>query len=533
MFGGQNVECMTDTAGKNKSVVKSQDLFSGYLNQGANSLDQSNVSSNDNKKSVKAYEGSNDSYDRYQCKKNIIVSGRDVEEKLEQSVEEVENFVKDIVKDVTETLDVTEEEIVEAMQMLGVTVLDLLNPQVLAELTVQLTEMEDTSELLLDSSFQSLLGKIAQTEKKIVQQLDVDADQMVDQMKMLLSKMEVFEQPQLLDNAGKVELHLEETVVLSQEKNLISDSKMGISDMKEAVVSNMEENLISNPNMDGIDKQQIRDVEQENVQSFMEKQSLADEKLMGEAEYESDNGNDWKSGKLIVASDDNSGFASLNEKQSSTGSDHMFSRNQKMEDIQNSLPKTNQEHSEYAFSTHIEQMSGETLDVTPIVSNQPEDVHISIDAIRILEQLAERMRVHNFSEGSSIEMQLNPENLGKMYINISSKQGMVNAQIAATNENVKEALEAQVHELRETLQQSGVKVDAIEVTIASHEFERSLEQGQSREQQEAQQQEEMKEKNRRELNRSSFEEWTDDLSEEEALIVQMMKDNGNSFDYTV
>ena len=139
----------------------------------------------------------------------------------------------------------------------------------------------------------------------------------------------------------------------------------------------------------------------------------------------------------------------------------------------------------------------------------------------------------NLSEVSSIEMQLNPENLGKMYVNISSKQGMVNAQIAATNETVKEALEAQIYELKESLQQSGVKVDAIEVTIASHEFEKNLEQGQSREEQEAERQEEMKDKNRREINLSDLDEASDLLNEEEALIARMMKDNGNSLDYTV
>ena len=33
-----------------------------------------------------------------------------------------------------------------------------------------------------------------------------------------------------------------------------------------------------------------------------------------------------------------------------------------------------------------------------------------------------------------MEMQLNPENLGKVYVNISSKEGMIHAQLAASNE---------------------------------------------------------------------------------------------------
>ena len=37
-------------------------------------------------------------------------------------------------------------------------------------------------------------------------------------------------------------------------------------------------------------------------------------------------------------------------------------------------------------------------------------------------------------------------------------------------------------ELRESLNQSGVKVDAVEVTVASHEFEKNLEQNNKRQQ---------------------------------------------------
>lgn len=71
-----------------------------------------------------------------------------------------------------------------------------------------------------------------------------------------------------------------------------------------------------------------------------------------------------------------------------------------------------------------------------------------------------------------MEMQLNPENLGKVYVNISSKEGVIHAQLAASNEAVRAALETQVADLRQNLNQAGVKVDAVEVTVASHEFER-------------------------------------------------------------
>lgn len=74
-------------------------------------------------------------------------------------------------------------------------------------------------------------------------------------------------------------------------------------------------------------------------------------------------------------------------------------------------------------------------------------------------------------ENSSIEMQLNPENLGKVYLHIAAtKEGNITAELAVSSETVKTALEAQIADLRTSLNQQGIKVDAVEVAIASHEF---------------------------------------------------------------
>jgi len=157
--------------------------------------------------------------------------------------------------------------------------------------------------------------------------------------------------------------------------------------------------------------------------------------------------------------------------------------------------------------------------------------YLSIDTMDLIEQIAENVRV-SISEGtSSMEMLLNPENLGKVYLQVSSKEGVINAHIAASNEAVKAALEAQVAELRQTLNQSGVKVDAIEVTVASHEFEKNLEQNQNQEQKQGERQQEQL-SHRRNLNLSSLDELSGVMTEEEALVAQIMRDNGNSVDLT-
>ena len=166
-----------------------------------------------------------------------------------------------------------------------------------------------------------------------------------------------------------------------------------------------------------------------------------------------------------------------------------------------------------------------------VVPQTENHTYLPIDTMDLIEQFAENVKVTISEETSSMEMQLNPENLGKVYLQISSEQGTVRAQIAASEEAVKNALETQLAELRKTLEQSGVKVDSIEVTVASHEFERNLEQGQSREFEEGQRQQEQQSQ-RRNINLSSLDELSSLMTEEEALVAQIMKDNGNSVDLT-
>ena len=133
---------------------------------------------------------------------------------------------------------------------------------------------------------------------------------------------------------------------------------------------------------------------------------------------------------------------------------------------------------------------------------------------------------------TSMEMQLNPEHLGKIYLNITEKEGAVRAQIMTQNTVVKEALETQLVELRQSLNQQGIKVDAIEVTVSTHEFEQNLEQNARHEEQMRQQMEESQKQTRRNLNLNDLDGLTGLMTEEEQLAAQIMRDNGNQVDLT-
>jgi flagellar hook-length control protein FliK len=69
-------------------------------------------------------------------------------------------------------------------------------------------------------------------------------------------------------------------------------------------------------------------------------------------------------------------------------------------------------------------------------------------------------------------------------VQVVAKNGGITAQISAENENVRGIIENQLVTLKESLNEQGIKVDSVEVTVSNFGFEQNLnEQGeQSKEQ---------------------------------------------------
>jgi flagellar hook-length control protein FliK len=192
-------------------------------------------------------------------------------------------------------------------------------------------------------------------------------------------------------------------------------------------------------------------------------------------------------------------------------------------------------HESQDFSQHlagsVNEQAAQFAGVAEAESTAEVPEYTTIDTQDIIEQIVEQTKVILDTESTTIEMQLNPENLGKIFLNISSKEGSVNAQLYAQNEAVKAALEAQIATLTENLNQAGVKVNAIEVSVATHEFERNLEQNAKGDEEQGERREERRFA-RRSLRMDSLDELSGLMTEEEALVAQMMRDNGNSVDFT-
>ena len=127
-----------------------------------------------------------------------------------------------------------------------------------------------------------------------------------------------------------------------------------------------------------------------------------------------------------------------------------------------------------------------------------------------------------------MEIQLNPEKLGKVNLSVVSKNGQMTASFVTESEMAKNALESQMQQLKDTLQNQGLKVDAIEVSVSDFKFEQSSNMNEEQQRQHSAN----KKKAPRKIDLSMLDDGFDELSEADTLAAQVMIDNGNTVDYT-
>ena len=149
----------------------------------------------------------------------------------------------------------------------------------------------------------------------------------------------------------------------------------------------------------------------------------------------------------------------------------------------------------------------------------------------VMNQIQDAIKVIQTRDMTEMELQLHPASLGNLRIQIAAKEGVVTAVFTTENEAVRAALESQLVTLKENFAQQGVKVEAVEVTVASHAFEQNLNGDESNA---SEQTPERRRGSRRitltELEADNLE---SELSDEDRIVAEMMRENGNTVDYTV
>lgn len=406
-----------------------------------------------------------DNYERYQNNAASIKNNPSDKTDIQtgNTDEKLAAFEEDVRQVLKEKLGVTDEEITDAMQKLGLTVADLIQPNQLTQLTAELTGSENIGELLCNDSFMEIVNEIGGLSQDLLDDLGMTSQMFTE---TVAAASQVVTTP---ESAGIEQLpEMQVTENVKADKTAANDT----SDQMNSVLK--EENTV----------QTASDADEVEIQK-PEDNILLQKEVAEETDTKADDGQ--------TGNRNESGNTS------------------------NQTAFVSQEHT-------VDPAAAKTPETVPEFSRQ-------LDTLDLIRQVTEFTKVTVREAQTTMEMQLNPEHLGKIYIEVTTKEGNVSAHIMTQNELVKEALEAQMAELKQSMNQAGVKVDAVEVTVGSHEFEKNLEQNAKQEERQAEEQEKASPKTRR-INLDDLDELSGVMSEEEALVAQIMADHGNSVDYT-
>jgi len=302
-----------------------------------------------------------------------------------EAAERAASLLNQVVEAVKEVLGLSEEELNQFMEELGISNIDLLNPETLQNLVLKANSEQDAVVLLTDAQLLSTVNELTTKVEQILQEAGVTPEELV----------QALEDP---DFGAMVEDAMEK---VSNEKT--------------------EED------------QETTVVENENV---TESVNASEKDIKVEIHTE---------GKETETS------AKEQNTESSTDVDNFAGQ----------------------FVQNLQKAAEEIGEIT----GQKDMVQLIRE---IADQILEKVKVSVTSETTSLEIVLTPEELGKVNLTVSAdSDGMMKARFVTENELAKEAIERNLVQFKEALQEQGLKVDTIEVTVGNFEFDRNGQTGEN------------------------------------------------------
>lgn len=410
-----------------------------------------------------------------EAQKTAGSTDKDVKEVTDYSEKETQDKVQEAEEEIlTKTADklgISEDELVDILAQMGFTVMDLLDPENVSVLVAEVMGDGDMMSLVTDESLSDLVLELNNMLKEIGTELAGDLNVEVQDLKGVISEM------QDVSDKPVAEVKVGAEVIAANESTAVSDGE----DVPVVVAAEEEPETAE------------RDMSDDKGEAMM---------------------------------NDNAGT------QSEESAD-IYDKASELPERERVVQHHNHRQTEEGRPEIFQQNVYETPVVQDITMEAVRELMGSGQA-EIIKQISEYIRQNVSSAITELQMQLNPENLGTVGLNVSTKEGVVTAQFTTQNEAVKAVMEAQVMMLKENLEQQGVKVEAIEVTVESHAFEQNLEQGNDSNEQMEQEQEKLRKATRKiDLGQWTSEEDIALLDEAEQVTVEMMQADGNSMDYKV
>ena len=476
---------------------------------------------------------------------------QDVEDAAVQAVEDI---AEGVAENVADELEITDEQLAEVMETLGLTYMDLLNPQVLEQVVEAV--QEQIPELTLSMDATDIVAELIPQNEEII--ADALAENGIS--------MEEFSQFFQKVNEGEIELPEEIASLLPTQEPVNEDGEpmpLFAAGPQEEVQQAQQPQDAQTAQADRpqvvmtetVTVIRVSDDEMSATQTTMETTVSAAEgaeaqqpqmQVQAQAQADAGTGADeeafTETAPIAAAteealSDDTEGFGEGfgQGTQSGTGegqAQQPGTARQAGQAAANTMDMTAAQafnpQAETTFAESLQEAQAQTP-VTPYTAQQTAD---------IMNQIVTQASTTITDTVSRMEMELNPQNLGRMIMQVQQQEGVVTARLIAQNENVRAALETQLAQLRESLEARGIKVDAVEVTVGTHEFERNLEEGMAQQFAEGGQAQEGREGENtgrgrtRNLNRGELDDLAGELTEEEELAAAIMRDNGGTVDYT-
>lgn len=413
----------------------------------------------------------------------------------EETVFKVKDFLSKVREVLQDGFSMTEEELLSALEQLGFTMADFMNPDTLNACIQTLSGAQDSMALLVDEQLYTTCTQVQKEVMALMEVFDEEVQLTPEEMELVLSKLEEMQQAGSMDEM--------QSEILPEDVTEF-EVLTAAADQKSAELVEKPAELV---------EKSAEPMEKEAEPVVFERESVADATVSrNQAEPKTHRVEESKDEPKVTLEKPAVENLRENRRESSL-------LQQNLSDNANQ----NQPGMQLAEPT-VENVFDADAAVTPFTTYDG-----SYESI--IRQVAEQIHVQVTADTSSMEMQLNPESLGRLTLSVELKQGMLTAKFIAENEQVKEAIENQAAVLREDLDRQGVKVEAIEVAVETHEFERNLEQGQQQSQAEEEaRNEQNRRSSRRNLNLDILEE-EEELTEAEDLAAKIMRENGNTMDY--
>ncbi|WP_418966696.1 flagellar hook-length control protein FliK [Butyribacter intestini] len=390
-----------------------------------------------------------------------------------KSVENVANEItNEITNEVRDILGVDDETLANAMTALGFSALDLLDTSNLAKLVLTINGSSEFTDLLTDENMMNQLNSL------------IDVVENINWEELTGMSKEDFATV-LANSKQQGDIEHENLMTTVSDGETFSVIQEDASDRQVNVQTDVSDN--------------ITDVS-DNITDAKQDVTVVVEKNQSEAEQGS------------AQTDSDAGKNMSEEIAESTLSDD-DAVSSRQTNVQNNF---------------IQNMEQAAANVEQTQSARPDTVRMQ-QMVDIVNQVVEKIKVSLGTESTSMEMQLNPEHLGKVLLNVSSKNGMMTAVFSVQSEEAKAALESQMFTLRENLELRELKVDAVEVNVSDFDFSRSdqaMDGGQSK----------ADDGNGKQMKFDFGDDSSDESAisneEKEAVRKQVMRDNGSQIDFT-